>query len=414
MLIIVSIAVAGVVLSQIMWLNSAWDLSHDREEQRVELALQKSADQLIYLQNISIPDSLNSNESLSYIKNMLDSNLISSILKREMAHIDLSSGYAYSIINVETNQRLLYVDNLKKSRKRGSEFAVSISCIKNPHPFVLKYYTKLNPAYVLNRLKFWLFFSIFLISVIFTLFVRTIIVLRKEKEITSEKMDFVKNLIHEYKTPIATIGMSSDILLKQHKDSEDKRLLRYLNIIKDENSRLRQLVEKLLGMTVLDRSDLTLSKEHIDLHHLIRRAVETLSIQMEQAGAQLELNLMAKVSSVYVDPVHMMHVLTNLLDNALKYSDEKPMIYISTDNETKKQIRLEICDNGVGIPSDQQKQIFNQFYRGAQHKKSGKSGFGLGLYYVKKMITQHNGKVLIESVPEQGSCFSVYLPITEY
>ncbi|MFW6227636.1 MAG: sensor histidine kinase [Bacteroidota bacterium] len=253
--------------------------------------------------------------------------------------------------------------------------------------------------------------SLILIGVIFTSFIRTVHFLRKEKRITREKMDFVKNLIHEYKTPIATISMASDILIKEQREAKNTKLMRYLSIIRDENTRLRQLVEKLMGMAVIDRAELTLSQEQVDLHHLIRRATEILSLQLEQARAKVEMNLMAEKSMIYADPVHIVHVLTNILDNAMKYSDLDPLIFISTDNDSKNKIHMEICDNGMGIPPEQQKQIFKQFYRGSQHVKQGKSGFGLGLYYVKTMIEQHDGTIHIQSVPEQGTCFSVYLPI---
>jgi signal transduction histidine kinase len=112
---------------------------------------------------------------------------------------------------------------------------------------------------------------------------------------------------------------------------------------------------------------------------------------------------------IYADPVHTINLFINILDNAIKYSGENPRVSIETQNTNRDKIMIRICDNGPGIPHEQQKMVFKQFYRGKKEQKSGKSGFGLGLFYVKKIVNQHNGKVTIRSAPEQGTCFSVYL-----
>ncbi len=408
--IIVIISVAGVVASQLRWLDVAWELSYEREQHRINLAIHKSADQLIMLQNAQLPDTLPANKRKEYIARLLNTSTVDSVLQNNMQALGLTQPYSFALVTEESGHIIAGTHDAEQL-KTNPDFLVSLSSNVKPYPLLLLVNMDIRPGIILNRIKLWLLVSLILIGVIFTSFIRTVIFLRKEKRITREKMDFVKNLIHEYKTPIATINMASDILIKEHRESQDNKLMRYLGIIRDENLRLRQLVEKLMGMAVIDRAELTLSQEQVDLHHLIRRATEIMSLQFEQANAKVEINLMADSSMIYADPVHIVHVLTNILDNAMKYSDLDPQVYISTDNDSKNKIHMEICDNGVGIPPEQQKQIFNQFYRGAQHVKQGKSGFGLGLYYVKTMIEQHDGRVHIQSVPEQGTCFSVFLPI---
>lgn len=406
--IIVIIAVAGILFSQLKWLSMAYELSREHEQHRISLALQKTADQLITYQNAEIPDTASKGHERQSLKKILTQSFIDSLIRANLKAFNIYEPFDFAVINKKTGE--VAISNTKNlERLTTTSFKASIACIKNPHPYSLALTIDIEPGLVLRKIRIWLLISIILIAIIFTSFIRTIMHLKTEHRITREKMDFVNNMIHEYKTPLATINMSTDVLLHEYKNRNERKLLRYLKIIKDENNRLRQLVERIMGMTVIDRDEISLSKENIDIHHLLRRAVENLHLQFEQAGAETNMSLQAQESMVYADPVHTINLFINILDNAIKYSDKDPRISIETQNVNKDRIMIRICDNGPGIPHDQQKMVFMQFYRGKEEQNSGKSGFGLGLFYVKKIVNQHNGEVTIQSTPEQGTCFSVYL-----
>jgi len=406
--IIVIIAVTGIIVSQLVWLNMAYELNAERERHRTNLLVQKTSDQLIALQSNRIPDTLSEHSTTQYIKNLLTPALIDSLISENMKSLSIDKAYRFAVVNKKSGE--IVVSNRDTIAMQGpSVYKSSISCIKNPTPFTFYLNMEVEDNTIFYQINAWLLVSLILLIIVFTAFIRTVNFLRKEKKITREKMDFVKNMIHEYKTPLATINMATDMLLSDSENAKNKQLIRYLNIIKQENTRLRQLVEKLMGMTIIDRAELELVKEETDIRNLINQAIQSLTLQIEQLGAKIHTNFSATQHLLYVDSIHITHVMANILENSLKYTQKTPEISVKTFDDAQYSIRIDICDNGPGIPLEEQKHIFKQFFRGQYHKKEEKRGFGLGLYYVRKIIEQHNGKIEIQQTSEQGTCFSVYL-----
>ena len=408
--IIVTIAVAGIFASQLVWLNMAYELNTQREKHRTNILLQKTADQLIALQSERIPDTLSQKRTTQNVRELLSINLIDSLIRENMQSLNIDKNYRFAIINKNT-QEIVFSNSKQISLQGATVYKASISCIKNPTPYTFYLNIEVDDSTIFNQIKIWVIISIILLVIIFTAFIRTVNFLRKEKKVTLEKMDFVKNMIHEYKTPLATINMATDMLLSDSQNIHNKQLIRYLNIIKQENTRLRQLVEKLMGMTIIDRAELELSKEETDIRNLINQAIQSLTLQIEQLEAQIHTDFSATNHILYADTIHITHVFANIIENSLKYTQKAPEITIKTFNESQSMIRIDVCDNGPGIPIEEQKHIFKQFFRGQYHKKEEKRGFGLGLYYVRKIIEQHNGKIEIKESSEQGACFSVYLSV---
>lgn len=406
--IVVTIAVAGIVISQLIWLNMAYELNTEREQHRTNLLLQKTTDQLIVLQSSKMPDTLSEQQTTKYIQNLLNAELIDSLITENMQSLNIQKDYRFAIVNKETGE--IIVSNTDAINTQGeSVYKASISCIKNPIPFTFYLNTNIESSTIFNQMKIWILISLILLIIIFTAFIRTVNFLRKEEKDTREKMDFVKNMIHEYKTPLSTVNMATDMLLSDNDNRNNKKFLRYLNIIKQENTRLRQFGEKIMGMTIIDKAELELNKKEVDVHQLIDRAIQSLTLQIEQQNAKIYKNFLATQNIIFADSIHITHVLANIIENSLKYAHKTPEITISTSNQANSLIRIDICDNGPGIPHDEQKHIFKQFFRGYYHKKEEKRGFGLGLYYVKKIVEQHNGQIEITESSEQGTCLTVYL-----
>jgi two-component system, OmpR family, phosphate regulon sensor histidine kinase PhoR len=266
----------------------------------------------------------------------------------------------------------------------------------------------LMEANLLSQMGIWGFSSIVLLIVIF-FFVYTLFVILKQKRLSEIQKDFINNMTHEFKTPLSTITISTSVLKDPGIIQTPERLLNYATIIENESQRLQQQVERVLQMARLETEDLGLKKENHDLHKLLSEAAANNSIASKTT---INLELEAKQATLLCDKLHIMNVIFNLLDNAIKYNLNKPVLNIRTYN-TPGQIILEFRDNGIGINPEDQKKIFYRFYRVPTGNVHDVKGFGLGLSYVKLIVEAHKGKISISSEPGKGSCFTITLPIVK-
>jgi len=254
----------------------------------------------------------------------------------------------------------------------------------------------------------WIYVTIIVVLVMI-FFGYTITVILRQKRLSEVKTDFINNMTHELKTPISTIGLSSEMLMRSDFSNEPEKLQRYASIIYKENKRLENQVERVLNVAKLDKEELTLKKDAIDVHELLAEAKENFDINQLEQGGSIQLDLQAGTPVIHADPVHVTNVVYNLLDNAVKYCDKKPQITVRTSND-KKGLQIEIADNGMGMKREDLKMIFDKFYRVPTGNLHNVKGFGLGLYYVKLIIDSHGGKIDVKSKPGEGTNFSVFLP----
>lgn len=259
-----------------------------------------------------------------------------------------------------------------------------------------------------------LIFSSLLIIIVVVFFGYTTNTILKQKKISDITTDFINNMTHELKTPISTISLSVDVMGKSLKDKEDEisaRLNRYINVIKTENKRLENQVERVLRIAKLERGEINLNIEELDIHAIILGCVETFSVPIQERQGKLSLNLLAKQTKINGDIIHITNIVYNLLDNANKYSEREPDITIQTENG-ENQIKIVISDKGKGISKEDLKFIFKKFYRVSTGDVHNIKGFGLGLYYVKEMILKHNGQIAVKSKLGEGTTFVISLPTT--
>ncbi len=254
----------------------------------------------------------------------------------------------------------------------------------------------------------WIFMGV-IVSLVVMFFTFAIHVILREKRLSEVKTDFINNMTHELKTPIATIALSSDMLIKGDFSQDQDRLKRYASIIYKENKRLENQVERVLNVAKLNKDTLTLKKEALDLHDLLNDIRENFEFNQSESGGHIALHLNAERHVLQADMLHINNVLTNLIDNAVKYCEKTPEIEITTKND-KKGIIIEISDNGIGIRKDMQKMIFDKFYRVPTGNLHNVKGFGLGLYYVKITIEQHGGNIHLKSALGRGTTFYIWLP----
>ncbi len=251
-------------------------------------------------------------------------------------------------------------------------------------------------------------------SIVFTVmilfcFSYTIYVIFRQKKVSEMKTDFINNMTHEFKTPIATISLASDSILSPSILSNQDKVSRFINIIKQENARMLGQVEKVLQMAQIEKENLELKLVHCNVHELIENAVINAELKIQAKGGTIITNLDAKNPVIEGDVTHISSIINNLLDNAEKYTPESPNIVISSKN-IKDGFEFSIQDNGIGMSKDSIKLIFEKFYRVHTGNIHDVKGFGLGLSYVKAMVDAHHGKISVKSELSKGSTFSVFLP----
>ena len=249
-----------------------------------------------------------------------------------------------------------------------------------------------------------------LLLVLVFIFAYTIYTILKQKKISEMKTDFINNMTHEFKTPVATIMIASEAL-KDPEITEDKtRVKRLAGIIYDENVRLGNHIERVLSIARLEKKELKLEETILNINELILVVVDSMDLQLQKKGTQLQLNLDAQPPLIYADELHLSNVIYNLIDNANKYSLGVPKITIST-RVSHKNLIIEVADEGIGMSTEETKRIFDQFYRVPTGNLHDVKGFGLGLNYVQDIIEQMNGKIKVHSEKDKGTVFEIILPL---
>lgn len=343
---------------------------------------------------------------------------LETLLKRQFYEQSLNQDFQYGIYDCFSDS-IVFGNLIKFSKTTGyapaSDTVAGITSAKLPWKTDGHYFTVIFPQVMARTISEpaelispWVYVTIIVVLVMI-FFGYTITVILRQKRLSEVKTDFINNMTHELKTPISTIGLSSEMLMRSDFSNDPEKLQRYASIIYKENKRLEHQVERVLNVAQLDKEELTLKKEAVDIHELLIEAKENFDINQLDQGGSIQLDLQAETSAVNADPVHITNVVYNLLDNAVKYCDTTPQIKVKTTND-KKGIVIEISDNGIGIKREDLKMIFDKFFRVPTGNLHNVKGFGLGLYYVKLIIESHGGKIEVKSKLGEGTIFTVSLP----
>ncbi len=266
--------------------------------------------------------------------------------------------------------------------------------------------TKQN--FILNSMNL-LLPSVALVLLILFIFIVAIIIIFRQKQLNTMKNDFVNNMTHEFKTPISTISLASQMLQDPGVGKTPETLKHISKVIRDETKRLSFQVEKVLQMAVFEREKSTLKLNEIQINSLIRDIIGNFSLKVTSKGGKITSNLKATNDLAFIDEVHFTNVIFNLMDNALKYSDKSLLLTLETWNE-KDNLFISIEDNGIGVNKEDLKRIFEKFYRVSTGNLHNVKGFGLGLAYVKKIVTEHKGSIKAESELNIGTKFIISIP----
>ncbi|PWJ36016.1 sensor histidine kinase [Sediminitomix flava] len=349
------------------------------------------------------------------IKDRIDQSLLDSLLTQELVNRGLLVKYDFAVRSTDLdhghdNEVVICSNEAKKNSILESEHRIKL--------FPKDIFDSRNMLYVtfpdeykiivqkmgIVLLSSCLFILLTIFSFVFA--IRTIILQKKLSEITN---DFISNMTHELKTPISTVSLACEALLDPDIQKIPSISNRYLNVIKDENKRLSTQVEKVLQIARLEKEDFKLKVVPINLHQVVEKALENTHLQIEQREGKLSADLQATNPIIEGDEVHLTNIVYNLLDNAIKYSPEKPEIEIRTV-DSNQGVRIIVSDKGQGIAKDQVHKIFDKFYRVPTGNVHNVKGFGLGLSYVKRIVSAHKGDIKVKSELNKGTSFIIYLP----
>lgn len=263
---------------------------------------------------------------------------------------------------------------------------------------------------LMGNMTVMLFSSVTLLLVLIGSFTYTIFTMLRQKKISEMKTDFINNMTHEFKTPVATIMIASESLKDAEIAADQQRASRLANIIYDENVRLGNHIERVLNIARLEKDNLKLDRRPVDINELVQAVVDSMELQLIKHGAKVAMHLDAANAVVSGDELHLSNVLFNLLDNAIKYSNDAPDITIKTKSHGK-QIHITVADKGIGMSRDQLSKIFDQFYRIPTGNRHDVKGFGLGLSYVNDIVKRLDGRILVRSEKDKGTTFEITLPL---
>lgn len=435
-IILVSLSLIGIILIQVSWFRSMLEVREDQLHAKVAQAMQATADELMQ-QKGTVPSLKNRRirPNLSWPSDQLMMEMmrpptisqkfttyeVEEKLRKNFRDAGLKDTPFEFVITSDAG--FIAYDEL---RSKGFDKAVT-DTVRNWN----FYYPLLAPSgsnleglvpeevmivvvpnikhLVFQDLRWMLAGAILFTLVLIAAFYVTVSALLNQKKLSEIKNDFINNMTHEFKTPLATISLAVDALRTEKVSNDREKAMYFTGIIKEENKRMNKQVETILQAALMDRQEIQLSKKPVHVHAIIEQVLENFDLQLQSKGGHANILLNAVNDEIQADEVHFTNLISNLIDNAVKYSKDNLILKISTIN-TAKGILIKIEDNGIGMSKENVKRIFEKFYRVHTGNLHNVKGFGLGLSYVKTIVDAHHGKIKVESTLGKGTTFSIEMP----
>ena len=435
--VLISLSLVGIIAIQISWIKNMVLLKEEQVKEKLRVAIENVGTELaehkgsyatggkrnLLDENFSLnmfkPNTVGQQFSVDEIKKKLNK----SFLEIGLKNVEFEFGIATFGRNGVEN----YFD--RKTEKFAASYSDTVHNIQFMYPLTPpsgtagenlsldEVFIVMLPNidnYVLQSLKWRIVTSILFTIIILLAFYLTVRTMLRQKKLGEIKNDFINNMTHEFKTPIATISLAVDAMKNEKVINDREKLGYFSSIIKEENQRMNRQVETILRASQLEKQEIDLNLEPVNVHQLIQDTVDNFALQLEDKKGKVELSLNAKNDLINADEVHFLNLVNNLMDNAVKYAkDNTPPLIKLTTQSNGKNFTLKIEDNGIGMNRDTVKRVFERFYRAHTGNVHNVKGFGLGLSYVKTMVEAHEGDIKAESTLGKGSTFTVDFPLTK-
>ena len=431
--ILISLSLVGLIYFQVLWLKSAKETKEKQLREHIFYAATDAAEKL--MEEKSGFKTLNKKSELfianeSMRREIFRPSVVQRFTKEEIAALIRSAmekqylkgiPFEFAVSDNSLNGEQLQSDGFFTyfaDSVHNTNFAIPLQ----PPPG--SFYENLtkeeflviivpNQEQIIIKGIFWYILGTIIFAIIITTaFFLTIRALLKQKKLSEIKSDFINNMTHEFKTPIATISLAVDALKNEKVIGNREKTEYFTGIIKEENTRMNKQVETILQAALLDKKDLQLNLAKVPAHELIEKALQNIVLPLQEKGGDIQVEWKAEDDLIMADEVHFTNLINNLLDNAIKYAGEKPpQIRLSTENQ-KRKLKIRIEDNGIGMNKETLNRIFEKFYRAHTGNIHNVKGFGLGLSYVKSMVEAHNGSISAESAVGKGTTFTILIPLS--
>ncbi|ASW74858.1 sensor histidine kinase [Chryseobacterium piperi] len=400
------IAIIGILIAQLLWTRQAYNLEDKKFNQTVNIALLEVVEKLSGGKaafNESPVQNISNDYYVVNLNNEFHPAVLEHYLKTEFNHFQINTDYVYALYNCHSD-KMIYGKYVLKNQEDSENRIIKFPKHKN-----LVYYFSIRfpekTTYLISSLRFWYLLT-FALIIILLVYVYSIYTIIQQKKFSELQRDFINNMTHEFKTPLSSILLASEALTNQDTIKVNPKLQTYTSIITDQSHKLNNHIEKILNIARNDASGLSLKLQKIVLLPFIQEITNTVKQKNDNISIQIEVE---HTIAVLADEFHFANVIYNILDNSIKYCKTEPSIIISSFKDSKG-LYLKFKDNGMGIPSKNIPYIFDKFYRVNTKKSDEINGFGLGLFYVKKVVQQHNWKISVENNTDTGIIITLFLP----
>ncbi len=402
-------AIVGILIAQLLWTRQAFNLEQKKFSQKAHIALLEVVKMLYEGTSHELPSEnpiqkISNDYYIVNVENDFEPEILEFYLKSEFAKANLNTDFEYAMYNCQSDE-MVYGNYVSYSENPVKKTSVYFPKHKNLVYYFAVRFPNEN-SFLFSSLKFWIGLSLALI-VILLVYVYSIVTIIQQKKYSELQRDFINNMTHEFKTPLSSILIASNYLMKQPGITSDEKLSKYTGIIISQSNKLNSHIGKILNTAKSDKDAMIPEKSSIEVIPLINSVAESIKLKHEEFRSEI---ISDKNYTIEADEFHFTNVVYNLLDNSVKYSENAPLVTISL-KEVDGKLRIDFADNGIGVPEKDVANIFEKFFRVPNSRSSETTGFGLGLYYVKKVCRMHKWKINAKNNEHGGLTVSIIIPI---
>lgn len=406
-------SIITIILFQVYWVYRTFDITESQFNQRVKIALYDVAERIADFNQSQVPydpvKQVTSNYFVVNLEDFINPTILEFFLKSEFDKSNIHFDYEYAIYDCDTDE-MVYGKYISQS-PTGQDRSERTAEFRKQEGLVY-YFGIIFPAKsitLLQSMNVWIISSLIIITALL-FFSYAIFIILQQKKLSEIQRDFINNMTHEFKTPISTIAVASEVLSDPAIVKDPHRLLQYATIISEQNTRLKQQIEKILQNVSVEKKRIRLHLEEIDLTAVVRQLLNDIHVYYPGQAFSIRSELPDKQLVIMADRLHLINILINLIDNAIKYGGQE--IAVSLQKRSGYAL-LAVEDNGPGIDRKYRNKIFQKFFRIPASEPTNIKGYGLGLFYVKNLITSHNWKIFVESEKGSGVRFVIQMKLKQ-